>query len=127
MSSVMSSVSSESIRRTNRSDDASIACSAAAALSQRTPPPTPLMQQIVARLKPWLGTPKAGRVYYWCRCGRSANQPFCDGSHKGTGFEPMQYVTLADGEEVLLCGCKQTRPPPVWDGRDTQHTPRPRS
>jgi len=73
---------------------------------------------VVARPKPCLVTLKGGRTYFWCSCGRSANQPFCDGSHKGTGLEPRKVVLAAD-EEVLLCGCKQTKTPPFCDGAHT--------
>ncbi|HXO65591.1 MAG TPA: CDGSH iron-sulfur domain-containing protein [Steroidobacteraceae bacterium] len=73
---------------------------------------------VVARPKPCLVTLKGGRTYFWCRCGRSANQPFCDGSHKGTGFEPLK-VTLREEEEVLLCGCKHTGNAPFCDGTHT--------
>ncbi len=73
---------------------------------------------VVARPKPCLVTLKGGRTYFWCSCGRSANQPFCDGSHKGTGLEPVKVVIAAD-EEVLLCGCKQTKTPPFCDGAHT--------
>jgi CDGSH-type Zn-finger protein/mannose-6-phosphate isomerase-like protein (cupin superfamily) len=70
---------------------------------------------VVARPKPCLVTLKGGRTYFWCRCGRSAKQPFCDGSHRGTGFEPEQFIAAAD-EEVLLCGCKHTGNAPFCDG-----------
>lgn len=75
----------------------------------------PVMQPTIARLKPCLIALKAGRTYYWCRCGLSAKQPFCDGSHKGTGFEPLKHVAAAD-DEVLFCGCKHTKTPPFCDG-----------
>jgi len=71
---------------------------------------------VVARPRPYLVRVKAGRMYFWCRCGRSANQPFCDGSHRGTGFEPLRYVDGAQDEDLLFCGCKDTRSAPFCDG-----------
>lgn len=74
------------------------------------------MQPTIPQLKPCLITLKAGRTYLWCRCGRSKRQPFCDGSHRDTGFEPLKHVATVEGEEVLFCGCKHTRTPPFCDG-----------
>jgi mannose-6-phosphate isomerase-like protein (cupin superfamily)/CDGSH-type Zn-finger protein len=73
---------------------------------------------VMARPTPCLVSLKGGRTYFWCRCGRSANQPFCDGSHRGTGLEPEKFIARAD-EEVLLCGCKQSADAPFCDGTHT--------
>ncbi len=54
-------------------------------------------------------------TYYWCRCGRSKNQPFCDGAHTGTAFTPMEF-TMAEKQQVALCQCKHTKKPPFCDG-----------
>jgi CDGSH-type Zn-finger protein len=56
-----------------------------------------------------------GKSYFWCACGRSATQPFCDGSHKGTGFTPVK-VEAGDARKLFFCCCKQTRNPPYCDG-----------
>ena len=56
-----------------------------------------------------------GKSYFWCTCGISSKQPFCDGSHKGTGFVPFKY--LADqSKKVFFCTCKQTNDQPMCDG-----------
>ncbi len=56
-----------------------------------------------------------GKTYFWCACGRSQRQPFCDGSHKGTGFEPVKYTADAT-KKVFFCGCKHSENKPICDG-----------
>jgi CDGSH-type Zn-finger protein len=56
-----------------------------------------------------------GRSYFWCACGRSKNQPFCDGSHKGTGISPIKYQA-SENKKVFFCGCKATGNAPLCDG-----------
>ncbi len=58
-------------------------------------------------------------TYHWCACGRSAGQPFCDGSHKGTGIAPKEVVITEKGK-VPWCLCKQTKMPPWCDGAHTK-------
>lgn len=72
-------------------------------------------EPLIAGRKPVLVALKAGRPVLWCSCGRSENQPLCNGAHKGTEFMPVRYVPEADGE-ALLCTCKRTRTPPFCDG-----------
>jgi CDGSH-type Zn-finger protein/mannose-6-phosphate isomerase-like protein (cupin superfamily) len=73
-------------------------------------------EPLIAGTKPAYQELVAGRRYLWCRCGRSKTQPFCDGSHAGTGFQPLAYVAKYDGEEALFCMCKRTGTPPFCDG-----------
>jgi len=56
-----------------------------------------------------------GKEYWWCSCGRSQAQPFCDGSHKGTAFKPKMF-TAAAHLTLYLCGCKRTTDAPYCDG-----------
>lgn len=70
---------------------------------------------VIAASKPCLVELEAGRAYRWCACGRSARQPFCDGSHIGHGIEPLRFVAAADSE-ALICACKRTKTPPFCDG-----------
>ena len=56
-----------------------------------------------------------GKTYHWCSCGNSANQPFCDGSHKGSEFLPTAYVATKTGQ-VFFCACKHSGKGPLCDG-----------
>ena len=58
---------------------------------------------------------EAGRDYFWCACGRSAKQPFCDGSHKGTEFTPVKYQA-SESKRLYFCCCKRTGGAPLCDG-----------
>jgi len=58
---------------------------------------------------------EAGKDYWWCACGKSSKQPFCDGSHKGSSFSPMKYTADKTGR-VFFCACKHTSNRPLCDG-----------
>lgn len=77
------------------------------------------MKPTVADNKPISVDLKAGKKYFFCTCGKSSNQPFCDGSHKGTPFSPEPFTAEKDGE-AYLCQCKQTGDSPFCDGSHAQ-------
>ncbi len=56
-----------------------------------------------------------GKTYFWCACGQSQRQPFCDGSHKGSDFTPVKFTAEAT-KRAFLCGCKHSSKAPMWDG-----------
>lgn len=65
--------------------------------------------------RPFRAKIAAGEMVVWCACGRSARQPYCDGSHRGTQIRPVRYTPPQD-LTVALCGCKETKQPPFCDG-----------
>ena len=58
---------------------------------------------------------EAGKSYWWCACGLSKKQPFCDGSHKTTSFTPVEFKAEAAGK-VFFCTCKRSAKKPLCDG-----------
>ena len=70
---------------------------------------------VIAQKAPLGVDVEEGKSYWWCSCGLSAEQPFCDGSHKGTGLEPMKY-SAENSATIYFCGCKNTKGSPLCDG-----------
>ena len=74
-----------------------------------------MSEPVIAQKSPYGVEVEAGKDYWWCACGQSKSQPFCDGSHKGTGLSPQQY-SATESAEVWFCGCKHTGDVPMCDG-----------
>ena len=70
---------------------------------------------IAAQTAPYQFEVETGRKYFWCACGRSKKQPFCDGSHSGTGITPIVYEAK-EAKTVWFCGCKASGKKPLCDG-----------
>lgn len=69
----------------------------------------------IAQKAPYAVDVVAGKSYWWCACGKSQKQPFCDGSHKGSEFTPLEYEAQ-DSKTVYFCGCKHSGKVPLCDG-----------
>ena len=72
-------------------------------------------EPVIAQKAPVGVDVEAGGTYFWCACGQSKSQPFCDGSHKGSAFSPMKW-TAPESRKVFFCACKQTKGAPLCDG-----------
>ena len=70
---------------------------------------------VCAQKEPYVVEVEEGKTYYWCTCGKSEKQPFCDGSHKDTEFKALAYTAEKSGT-VYFCGCKATKNAPLCDG-----------
>lgn len=75
----------------------------------------PDQQPVTAQKSPYAVAVEAGKSYWWCACGKSASQPFCDGSHKGSAFSPVEYKAEVSGT-VYFCGCKHSTKGALCDG-----------
>jgi CDGSH-type Zn-finger protein len=73
-----------------------------------------MSEPVIAKTGPYALELQAGE-YWWCSCGRSKSQPFCDGAHQGTAFQPLS-LRLEKAQKVWLCGCKHSADKPFCDG-----------
>ena len=80
-----------------------------------------MSEPVIAQKAPIPVEVEEGKSYFWCSCGRSATQPFCDGSHKGTSFLPVKW-TASDARRVFFCCCKRTGDQPLCDGAHNKLT-----
>jgi CDGSH-type Zn-finger protein len=74
-----------------------------------------MSQPEIPQKSPYAVDVEAGKSYWWCACGKSKNQPFCDGSHAGTAFSPVEYKAAAS-TTVYFCGCKHSKNGALCDG-----------
>jgi CDGSH-type Zn-finger protein len=69
----------------------------------------------IAQKAPYSAEVESGKTYWWCACGQSKRQPFCDGSHKGSEFTPVEFKA-DENKTVWFCGCKHSNNKPLCDG-----------
>lgn len=81
-----------------------------------------MTEPVIAAYHPFPAEVEEGKTYYWCACGRSKNQPFCDGSHKVTDITPIAYKADRSGR-VYFCGCKHSGNKPLCDGTHKKLSP----
>jgi len=74
-----------------------------------------MSEAVIAQKSPYPIDVEEGKSYYWCSCGQSTKQPFCDGSHKGTTFNPVAFKAT-ETKKIYFCGCKATSNQPFCDG-----------
>ena len=74
-----------------------------------------MSEAVIAQKNPYVVDVEEGKNYYWCQCGKSMKQPFCDGSHKGSTFKPVVYKAT-ETKKMYFCGCKNTSNQPFCDG-----------
>lgn len=74
-----------------------------------------MTEPVIAQKSPYPVEVTEGEAYFWCACGKSQSQPFCDGSHKGSGLAPVKYVADKTGK-AFFCGCKHSKTPQLCDG-----------
>ena len=74
-----------------------------------------MTEPVIAQKSPIPVDVEEGKDYWWCTCGKSKSQPFCDSSHSGTDYLPMQY-TATESKTIYFCACKQTSNKPLCDG-----------
>lgn len=74
-----------------------------------------MSQPEIAQKAPYAVDVESGKKYWWCACGKSKSQPFCDGAHQGSGLGPVEY-TAEESKTVYFCGCKQSQHGVLCDG-----------
>ena len=73
-------------------------------------------KSVTSQKSPYKVKVKKDKIYFWCACGLSQKQPFCDGAHKKDGkFKSLKYIAK-ESKEVFFCGCKTTNHQPLCDG-----------
>lgn len=74
-----------------------------------------MSEPTITQKSPFAVDVEGGKPYFWCACGKSANQPFCDGSHQDTEFLPVKF-DAEESKTLYFCGCKKTKGQPLCDG-----------